>query len=310
MLHQGVGAGRPVSQRQGGAEREREERKREKERGEREGAGGRLGERESKPSPPVPSPPRTTPSPFQFPQGRTQPYIFYVSPDGRVSYRVEVNAEYVSPLELRAYPLDSQDLRIVLVYTNFNPTVSNVSFVASASGSKIFTFGTGDDLSGYRVADVFVKTRGGLWSDQFSRAVLAPSARGDPLPVYPAPRAVDVLAAAAVAEGNASATLKPAKMFGKDYTITEAQVIIRLQRLVAASGLQILPIVLCTTVAFITMFVSGEADGKGGREGGRRGRPSHPFPSRLTSLPSFFLSPSLLQPKTSTPACKSWSPCS
>ena len=206
-----------------------------------------------------------------------------MSPDGRVSYRVEVNAEYVSPLELRAYPLDSQDLRIVLVYTNFNPTVSNVSFVASASG---------------------------LWSDQFSRAVLAPSARGDPLPVYPAPRAVDVLAAAAVAEGNASATLKPAKMFGKDYTITEAQVIIRLQCLVAASGLQILPIVLCTTVAFITMFVSGEADGKGGREGGRRGRPSHPFPSRLTSLPSFFLSPSLLQPKTSTPACKSWSPCS
>ena len=75
--------------------------------------------------------------------------------------------------------------------------------------------------------------------------------------------------AAACADSAAcapSATLKPAKMFGKDYTITEAQVIIRLQRLVAASGLQILPIVLCTTVAFITMFVSGEADGKGGRE--------------------------------------------
>lgn len=194
----------------------------------------------------------------QFPQGRTQPYVFYVSPDGRVSYRVEMNGEFVSPLQLKAFPLDYQDLRIVLVYTNFNPTTSNVSFVPSASGSKIFTFGSGDDLSGYRVEDVFVKTKAGLWSDQFSRANLAPSALGDPLPVFPASRAVDALAAASVAGGNVSATLKPAKMFGKDYTIAEAQIIIRLQRLVAASGLQILPIVLCTTVAFITMFVSAQ----------------------------------------------------
>lgn len=45
---------------------------------------------------------------YEFPQGRTQPYVFYVSPDGRVSYRVEVNGEYYSPLQLRAYPLDTQ----------------------------------------------------------------------------------------------------------------------------------------------------------------------------------------------------------
>jgi len=194
----------------------------------------------------------------QFPQGRTQPYVFFVSPDGRVSYRVEVNGEFVSPLQLRAYPLDVQDLAVVIVYTNFNPTVSNVSFVPSASGSKIFTFGSGDDLSGYLVEDVFVRTRAGLWSDQFSRANLAPSARGDPLPVFPAPRTADALSAAAVAGGtNASAVLTPAKMFGRDYTISEVQIVIRIQRLVAASGLQILPIVLCTSVAFITLFVSG-----------------------------------------------------
>ena len=195
---------------------------------------------------------------LEFPESRTQPYVFYVSPDGRVSYRVEINGEYYSPLQLRAYPLDTQDLRVVIVYTNFNPNMSNgawrrvamagsersfrrtpftsppsplppphpthpspVSFVPSASGSKLFTFGEGDDLSGYQVTDVFVQTRNGLWSDQFARGPRAPSARADPLPVSPAARTADALAAAQVAAGNASVTLTPAKKFGTDYTVSE-----------------------------------------------------------------------------------------
>ena len=98
-----------------------------------------------------------------------------------------MNVIAYSPLDVHAFPFDVQRLALVMQQLNFTPKKGQVVFKPSATGTKIFTFGSGDDLSGFRVKELEVQTenRRGPWGGRHGRvrpSYLTPAPAPTPTP--------------------------------------------------------------------------------------------------------------------------------
>ena len=124
------------------------------------------------------------------------------------------------------------------------PGQGAVHIVPSASGTKLFTTGAGDDLSGWKVVDVQMIIKARKFIDIFTdheveRALITRSAPGERLPLLPA----------------ASAT-SPAR-FGTDIGVVDFDVSFTIRRLWQYYSLNaVLPVVISTSIAFLTFFIS------------------------------------------------------
>lgn len=179
----------------------------------------------------------------EFPQGRTQPYSIEVSPEGVVTWRVEVRGDMYTTLDVRAFPFDSQTLDIHMQYINNDPEVSQIEFVSSSRGLKLFTIGSGDDLSGFEAKNIYIFTTTEPFPLQFDdplvhNQVVARSARGDPAPIVPAKGQNQSLA------------------FGNNKMITDITVAIVVKRISLYYVLgMIVPILLLAGLAILTLFI-------------------------------------------------------
>jgi hypothetical protein len=188
----------------------------------------------------------------EFPQGRVQPSYVDVSPDGVVSWRVEMRANFLTTLDVSAFPFDTQSLDIVATMSNY-PGQGTVRLVPSATGLGIFTFGAGDDVSGWHAhdVDIFVRTPQNyssvFTSEHVLRRQVSLSAPGDPAPLSP-----NNSPAALAARGGAPAPPR----FGGDLGVVDLTISIGVTRLWSYFALNaILPVVICTSIAFLAFWV-------------------------------------------------------
>ena len=188
----------------------------------------------------------------EFPQGRAQPYYIDVSETGAVTWRVEVRSSYLTTLDVSAFPFDTQSLDMIATLSNY-PGQGAVRVIPSATGLGLFTFGTGDDLSGWHAKDVHIFVRNPanyssvFSSEQVARRQVSVSAPGDPVPLVPSNSP-----AALAARGGAPAPPR----FGEGIGVVEITVSISVERLWLYFSLSaILPIVVCTSIAFLAFWV-------------------------------------------------------
>ena len=192
----------------------------------------------------------------EFPQGRTQPSYITVTPEGVVTWRVEVRADLYTTLDLVAFPFDRQSLDVVLQILGRRGE-SAVRVVPSATGTKLFLAGTGDDLSRFTVTGIRIYAHEpSSWSEQFDDKKLKNlrtySAWDDPAPVVPLP------AGALLPNGSVS-NVSAAPKYGADFTVTEVVVAVIISRNSLFDSLNIiLPVVVCTCISLLTFFVEPE----------------------------------------------------
>ena len=128
-----------------------------------------------------------------------------------------------------------------------------VRVIPSATALGIYTFGAGDDLSGWHAADAFIFVRTPVnYSSLFSSAMItkrqaSASAPGDPVPLAPSNSP-----AAMAARGG-----KPAPpRFGEDIGVVDITITVAVHRLWLYFSLSaILPIVVCTAISFLAFWV-------------------------------------------------------
>ena len=159
----------------------------------------------------------------EFPQGRTQPSHITVTPEGVVTWRVEMRADLYTTLDLVAFPFDRQSLDMVLQILGQRGEAA-IRVIPSATGTKLFLAGTGDDLSRFTVEGLRIYAHEPApWSEQFNDPKLKNlrtfSAWDDPAPVVPLP------AGALLPNGTVSRA--PRRMaYGADFTVTEVVIAI------------------------------------------------------------------------------------
>ena len=83
-----------------------------------------------------------------------------VRPDGVAVWRVKVQATFFTNLIFKAFPFDTNSLDIHLMGTNVTsgrgPPGTDVKFIASATGDRVFELGEGSDSNGWNVETLLV----------------------------------------------------------------------------------------------------------------------------------------------------------
>ena len=169
---------------------------------------------------------------------------------------MEVRADLYTTLDLVAFPFDRQSLDVVLQILGRRGE-SAVRVVPSATGTKLFLAGTGDDLSRFTVTGIRIYAHEpSSWSEQFDDKKLKNlrtySAWDDPAPVVPLP------AGALLPNGSVS-KVSAAPKYGADFTVTQVVVAVIISRNSLFDSLNIiLPVVVCTCISLLTFFVEPE----------------------------------------------------
>lgn len=86
---------------------------------------------------------------------RNQVFYITVRPDGVVMWRVKFSAVFFCNMDFHAFPFDMQTLDMHLYSTAGSfakgPNGTNVKFIASATGDRLFDMGEGSDSNGWDI---------------------------------------------------------------------------------------------------------------------------------------------------------------
>lgn len=176
--------------------------------------------------------------------GRDAVFWITVRPDGVVVWRVKVQAQFFTNLVWRAFPFESNALSMHLMSTNATTgrgsPGTDVKFIASATGERVFDLGEGSDSNGWTVTNLFVFSSRHSWAQQFiPKYNFRRSARADPAPVLPAL--------------NDSLVLTP---FGENIEVTDITASIIIRRQSATYVLStIVPVLVVTALALLTFLL-------------------------------------------------------
>eukprot|EP00884_Botryococcus_braunii_P000773 jgi/Botrbrau1/10697/Bobra.357_1s0001.1 len=171
----------------------------------------------------------------EYPQGRSQPMQITVR-DNVVTWRVQLAGHFYTPMDLRAFPYDTQHLMLHMQL--LNPVGHpKVKVVTSSTGTSLFSKGKGDDLSGWVVRNLSIQVSEQPFQHLFEETTRAYSNPRDPAPLIPNP------------------VSSHAEIFnGGDITDVDVQIIIdRLSNYFSLNS--ILPVAVCTMLSFLTFFV-------------------------------------------------------
>lgn len=130
---------------------------------------------------------------------------------------------------------------------------SKIYVTPSATGTKLFLAGTGDDLSRFTVKGLRIYAHdpqplSAQFNDPQLRDIQTYSAVDDPAPLVPLPAEAPL--------PNGSAPKLPALAFGGNYTVTEVIVAVIISRNSLFDSLNIiLPVIVCTCISLLTFFV-------------------------------------------------------
>eukprot|EP00884_Botryococcus_braunii_P000774 jgi/Botrbrau1/10698/Bobra.357_1s0002.1 len=102
----------------------------------------------------------------EYPQGRSQPAHIQVLPRNVVTWRVQFAAQFYTPMDMMAFPFDTQKLMVHLQLSNPD-NAPKVRIFQSATGLSLFSRGKGDDLSGWRIINVTMDISEQSFSQQF-----------------------------------------------------------------------------------------------------------------------------------------------
>jgi len=137
---------------------------------------------------------------------------------------------------------------------------SKIFVKPSATGTKLFVTGAGDDLSRFSVKALRIFPHSPEpWPQQFNDHLQTYSDPEDPAPLVPRP-SPELQAARAEArrrggDAGAAAIVDP-RAFGSNFSSTEVVVAILIARNSLYESLSIiLPVVVCTSVSILTFFV-------------------------------------------------------
>ncbi|KAL4421264.1 hypothetical protein ABPG75_010555 [Micractinium tetrahymenae] len=120
-----------------------------------------------------------------FSQDRVVRYSIRLGEDGSVAWWTHVQGELYTPLQFRSFPFDKQYLSVQLQLGNKYPE-DPVTIIPSATGTQLYNPATGDELSGWKVQGVYIRTLNLSEQGLIRAGGSTYSAAGDPWPLNPA----------------------------------------------------------------------------------------------------------------------------
>lgn len=120
-----------------------------------------------------------------FSQDRVVRYAVRAGANGKVAWWQHVQGEFYAPMSFNAFPFDTQYLSVQMQYGNKFPN-SPVRIVPSATGTQLYSPSAGDELSGWKLKGVQMKTFNLTEQNLVKAGGSTLSAPGDPWPINPA----------------------------------------------------------------------------------------------------------------------------
>eukprot|EP00890_Picochlorum_soloecismus_P005017 jgi/Picsp_1/5516/NSC_02875-R1_ligand-gated ion channel len=126
---------------------------------------------------------------YGFTQDRQVVSEIYLGPGGEVLRVVDVLGMYYQPMTFENFPFESMDLIIAIEFLDTSylvPGHPGVNVIPSASSSKVYKIGNGDDSPDWNIDSIsLVKTNGASLLDRISYFSSQKSAEGDLSPLAP-----------------------------------------------------------------------------------------------------------------------------
>ncbi|KAL4424607.1 hypothetical protein ABPG77_009191 [Micractinium sp. CCAP 211/92] len=119
-----------------------------------------------------------------FSQDRVVRYGIQLGANNSVAWWTHLQGQMYTPLQFRPFPFDKQYLSIQMQLGNKYPD-DPVTVIPSATGTQLYSPSTGDELSGWTVKGVYIRTLN-LSQQDLVQAGSTYSAAGDPWPLNPA----------------------------------------------------------------------------------------------------------------------------
>jgi hypothetical protein len=126
---------------------------------------------------------------YGFTQDRQVVSEIYLGPEGEVLRAVDVLGSYYQPMTFENFPFESMDLIIAIEFLDTSylvPGHPGIKVIPSASSSKVYKLGNGDDSPDWNIDNItLVKANGASLLDRINYFSSQRSAEGDPSPLAP-----------------------------------------------------------------------------------------------------------------------------